>query len=133
MMMKGILAMRPFHVSALFVQPHSHIRTGGGSTRRSLSYVCRMSSTRPASSRNQYAIHSAASASISMQAEGTCCHTILIALTSQAGVKDMQGFKAAVDAFLHNSTLMQAVKHKVEVLLQGQKVYRWEGPDSWSH
>ena len=46
------LAIRPFQVSALFVQPHSHMRTGGGSTRRSRSYVCRMSSTRPAAGRH---------------------------------------------------------------------------------
>ncbi len=48
MQVRSALAMRPFQVSALFVQPHSHMRTGGGSTRRSLSYVCKMSSTRPA-------------------------------------------------------------------------------------
>ena len=42
--------MRPFQVSALLVQPHCHTLTGGGSTRRSRSYACSSSSTRPARS-----------------------------------------------------------------------------------
>jgi hypothetical protein len=32
-----IMAMRPFHVSALLVQPHCHMTTGDGSARRSRS------------------------------------------------------------------------------------------------
>jgi hypothetical protein len=41
------IAMRPFHVSADFVQPHSHTATGAGSSLRSVSYVANNSSTLP--------------------------------------------------------------------------------------
>ncbi len=47
----GRAPMRPFQVSALLVQPHCHMRTGGGSTRRSRSYACSSSSTRPVRAR----------------------------------------------------------------------------------
>ena len=100
---KGVLAMRPFHVSALLVQPHSHMRTGGGSTRRSLSYVCRISSTRPATMCSQHAMHCAVAAS--MHAQGTCHNTRTLACDSQAGVKDMQDSSISALFFQHTSKL----------------------------
>mmetsp|Transcript_13253 Transcript_13253/g.41504 ORF Transcript_13253/g.41504 Transcript_13253/m.41504 type:complete len:225 (-) Transcript_13253:824-1498(-) len=39
------IAMRPFHVSALLVQPHCHTSTGGGSASRSRSYASSRSGT----------------------------------------------------------------------------------------
>lgn len=41
------MATRPFHVSALFVQPHSQTATGAGSSLRCVSYVAKSSSTFP--------------------------------------------------------------------------------------
>ena len=98
---KSILAMRPFHVSALLVQPHSHMRTGGGSTRRSLSYVCRISSTRPAAMYSQHAMHCAVAAL--MHAQGTCYNTRTLACNSQTGVEDMQDSNQLV--FFYNTPL----------------------------
>uniref|UniRef100_A0A0D9WVI9 Uncharacterized protein n=1 Tax=Leersia perrieri TaxID=77586 RepID=A0A0D9WVI9_9ORYZ len=41
------IAARPFQVSALFVQPHSHTVTGGGNSLRFESYAANNSSTLP--------------------------------------------------------------------------------------
>lgn len=41
------MAALPFHVSALFVQPHSQTTTGGGSSLRCESYAANSSSTLP--------------------------------------------------------------------------------------
>ena len=43
------IARRPFQISALLVQPHSHIATGEGTARRSRSYASSSASSSPAS------------------------------------------------------------------------------------